>query len=37
VARKLGAHFEGVARNRLVLGLTPVPASVFSVLPGDLG
>ncbi|HUG23373.1 GNAT family N-acetyltransferase [Piscinibacter sp.] len=33
VARKAGALFEGVARNRLVIGGTPVPASVFSLVP----
>ncbi|MEY2893610.1 MAG: hypothetical protein RJA98_3518 [Pseudomonadota bacterium] len=36
VARRLGAQCEGVARNRLVIGLTPVPAHVYALLPGDL-
>jgi ribosomal-protein-serine acetyltransferase len=35
VARKLGARFEGLARNRLVLHGTPVAASVYSLVPGD--
>ena len=35
VARKAGATFEGVARNRLIVGGVPVAASVFSFIPGD--
>lgn len=33
VARKAGAHFEGVARNRLKLAHGPVAASVYSLIP----
>lgn len=33
VAEKLGASFEGVARNRLMLRDTPVDAAVYSLLP----
>lgn len=33
VARKVGAHFEGVARNRLQLADGPVAASVYSLIP----
>jgi RimJ/RimL family protein N-acetyltransferase len=35
VARKLGAHFECAARNRLVLHGTPVNASIYSLIPAD--
>jgi ribosomal-protein-serine acetyltransferase len=34
VARKAGATFEGVARNRLVVHGSPVAASVYSFVPG---
>ena len=33
VARKFGAHFECVAKNRLQLHGSAVPASVFSITP----
>lgn len=33
LARKLGAVFECVARNRLMIGYTPVAASVYSLVP----
>lgn len=33
VARKVGAHFEGIARNRLQLADGPVAASVYSLIP----
>jgi len=33
VARKLGAQFEGLLRNRLVIGGRPVPAAMFSLAP----
>lgn len=33
VARKAGAHFEGVARNRLVLADGPLAASIYSLIP----
>lgn len=35
VARKAGAQFECVARNRLFIHGTPVSASVFSLVPAD--
>jgi RimJ/RimL family protein N-acetyltransferase len=37
VAEKAGATFEGLARNRLVIGGVPVVAAVHSLVPGDLG
>lgn len=36
VAEKIGATFECIARNRLVLHRTPVAAAVYSLVPGDL-
>ena len=33
VARKVGAHFEGMARNRLQLADGPVAAAVYSLIP----
>jgi ribosomal-protein-serine acetyltransferase len=33
VARKAGAQFEGISRNRLVIRGVPVAASVFSLVP----
>ncbi|OZI33977.1 GNAT family N-acetyltransferase [Bordetella genomosp. 10] len=33
VARKYGAEFEGVARNRIQLHGAPVPALMFSIVP----
>lgn len=33
VARKVGAHFEGTARNRLQLADGPVAASMYSLIP----
>jgi ribosomal-protein-serine acetyltransferase len=35
VARKLGAVFEGHARNRLVIRGVPVAASVYSLIASD--
>jgi RimJ/RimL family protein N-acetyltransferase len=36
VAERVGATFECVARNRLVLGERPVDAWVYSLIPGQL-
>jgi RimJ/RimL family protein N-acetyltransferase len=36
VAEKLGAVREGLARNRVLFQGRPVPAVVFSLIPGDL-
>lgn len=36
VAEKLGAEYEGIARNRLLLHGTPIPAAVYSLVP-DVG
>ena len=36
VAQKSGALLECVARNRLLIHGVPVPASVFSLVPGPL-
>lgn len=37
VARKAGALFEGLARNRLVVGGVSVPAWMFSMVPDSVG
>lgn len=37
VAEKIGATFECVARNRLVLNEKPVDATVYSLIPGQVG
>jgi len=34
VAEKIGAHFECIARNRLILNGRPVAAAVYSMIPG---
>ncbi|HZW23269.1 GNAT family protein [Noviherbaspirillum sp.] len=36
VAEKLGATFECIARNRLLVNGTPVAAAVYSLVPGDI-
>lgn len=36
VAEKLGAAFEGIARNRLVVGGVPVSAAIYSLIPADM-
>ena len=36
VARKVGAVYEGMMRNRLVLHGAPVTASMYSLIPQDL-
>jgi len=36
VAEKIGATFECIARNRLVVGGKPVAAAVYSLIPQDL-
>jgi len=33
VAEKLGATYEGIARNRLLLRGIPIPAAVYSLVP----
>ena len=35
IAEKLGALFEGVLRNRLVVGGIPVPAALYSFIPEE--
>jgi RimJ/RimL family protein N-acetyltransferase len=37
VARKAGAFYEGLARNRLVVGGVSVPAWIFSMVPDAIG
>ncbi|RKT47588.1 GNAT family N-acetyltransferase [Thiocapsa rosea] len=37
VARKAGALYEGLARNRLVVGGVSVPAWIFSMVPDSVG
>jgi RimJ/RimL family protein N-acetyltransferase len=37
VAQKLGAHEEGVLRNRMVVGRSIHDAHMFSLLPSDFG
>ena len=36
VAEKIGATFECIARNHLVIHGTPIAAAVYSLVPGDL-
>ncbi len=36
VGEKLGAHFEGILRNRLMIRERPVDAAMYSLLPEDL-
>ena len=36
VAEKLGATFECVARNRLLVRGVPIAAAVYSLIPGDI-
>jgi ribosomal-protein-serine acetyltransferase len=36
VAEKIGASFECIARNRLVIRQAPIAAAVYSLVPGDL-
>ena len=37
VARKVGAHYEGVLRNRMVVGQAVYDAVMFSLVPQDFG
>jgi RimJ/RimL family protein N-acetyltransferase len=37
VAVKLGAHYEGVLRNRMVVGQTVYDAVMYSLIPQDFG
>ncbi|WP_192457065.1 GNAT family N-acetyltransferase [Musicola keenii] len=36
VAEKVGAHFEGIARNRIILRHGPIDAAMYSLVPGDI-
>jgi len=35
-ARKSGAHFEGFARNKLIMHGVPHTAAVYSLIPADI-
>jgi ribosomal-protein-serine acetyltransferase len=35
VAESIGAQFEGICRNRLLLGGSPVAAALYALVPGD--
>ncbi|WP_240947125.1 GNAT family N-acetyltransferase [Dickeya zeae] len=35
VAKKVGAHFEGLLRNRIIIHDQPVTAALYSLIPGD--
>lgn len=37
VAEKLGAHYEGVLLNRMVIGKSVYDAHMFSIIPQDFG
>jgi RimJ/RimL family protein N-acetyltransferase len=37
VAEKIGAHYEGILLNRMVIGKTISDAHMFSLLPSDFG
>jgi len=37
VAEKIGAHYEGIALNRMVVGKAIYDAHMFSLLPSDFG
>jgi len=37
VAEKVGAHYEGILLNRMVVGKTIYDAHMFSLLPSDFG
>jgi len=37
VAEKIGAHYEGILRNRMVIGTTILDAHMFSLIPQDFG
>ncbi|MGM3190632.1 GNAT family N-acetyltransferase [Dickeya dadantii subsp. dieffenbachiae] len=36
VAEKVGAHFEGLLRNRIIIRNQPVTAALYSLIPGDV-
>ncbi|QIZ50903.1 N-acetyltransferase [Dickeya zeae] len=36
VAKKIGAHFEGLLRNRIIIHDQPVTAALYSLIPGDV-
>jgi RimJ/RimL family protein N-acetyltransferase len=37
VAEKIGAHYEGILRNRMVVGKDIYDAHMYSPLPSDFG
>jgi hypothetical protein len=37
VAKKIGAHYEGILLNRMVVGTQIYDAHMFSLLPSDFG
>jgi RimJ/RimL family protein N-acetyltransferase len=37
VAEKIGAHYEGILLNRMVIGQTVCDAHMYSLLPSDFG
>ena len=37
VAEKAGAHYEGVLRNRMVVGSDVFDAHMYSLIPQDFG
>jgi RimJ/RimL family protein N-acetyltransferase len=37
VAKKVGAHYEGVLRNRMVVGQEVYDAVMYSLIPQDFG
>ena len=37
VAEKIGAHYEGILLNRMVIGKSICDAHMYSLLPGDFG
>jgi len=37
VAEKIGAHYEGVLRNRMVVGTKVCDAHMYSLIPSDFG
>ncbi|WP_338126846.1 GNAT family protein [Dickeya oryzae] len=36
VVEKVGAHFEGLLRNRIIIDDQPVTAALYSLIPGDV-
>jgi len=37
VAEKIGAHYEGILLNRMVVGKSIYDAHMYSLLPSDFG